>query len=209
MNNPLRKPFKYSFFNATLIIIGINLVVFALTSVNAKLGYYLSLNPVFIAKGHYYWQFVTYMFVHGNTSHLICNMLGLLIFSFNLERGLGSKEYLCFYLLSGIFSGFCSFLTYYFTKSYMVFLMGASGALYAVLFAYAVFFPRSIIYIWGIIPVPAPILVLVYALIELGSQFWGRGSNISHMTHLFGFLGAWLYIRFRMGIKPLRVWTGR
>ena len=83
--------------------------------------------------------------------------------------------------------------------------MGASGAIYSVLFFFFFFFPRSIIFIWGLIPVPAPVLVLIYALIEIGSQFLGS-SNVAHMTHLFGFLAAWLYFVIRMGIHPIKIW---
>ena len=83
--------------------------------------------------------------------------------------------------------------------------MGASGAIYAVLFAYAVCFPRSKLYVWGILPVPAPILVLVYAIIEIVEQFISS-SNIAHMTHLFGFAAAWLYFLIRMGIHPIKIW---
>ena len=67
------------------------------------------------------------------------------------------------------------------------------------------FFPRSIIFIWGIIPVPAPIMVLGYAVIEFVSQFVGS-SNVAHMTHLAGFGFAWLYFVVRMGVHPVRVW---
>lgn len=99
-----------------------------------------------------------------------------------------------------------AFSLFWFTGYYGVFLLGASGAVYAVLFAYAVFFPRSVIFIWGIVPVPAPVLVFIYALIELGSQFFGSGSNVAHMTHLFGFLAAWFYFVLRMGIHPIKIW---
>ena len=145
------------------------------------------------------------MFVHQNISHVFFNMLGLLVFGLNLEKAIGSKEFLLFYIVCGALSGFFSYLVYKFTGQYRIFLMGASGAIYSVLFAYAVFFPRSIIFIWGLIPVPAPVLVLIYALIEIGSQFL-ESSNVAHMTHLFGFLAAWLYFVIRMGIHPIKIW---
>ena len=153
-----------------------------------------------------YWQFFTYMFVHQNIQHVFFNMLALLVFGLGFERAVGSREFLLFYLICGALSGFFSFLVYRFTGQTRVFLLGASGAVYAVLFAYAVFFPRSVIFIWGLIPVPAPVLVFIYALIELGSQLFGSGSNIAHMTHLFGFLAAWLYFVIRMGIHPVKIW---
>ena len=104
-----------------------------------------------------WWQFFTYMFVHQGVSHIIFNMLALLFFGFSVEKAIGSKEFVLFYVVCGAIGGLLSFAVYYFTGSYNYFLMGASGSIYAVLFAYAVCFPRSVIYIWGIIPVPSPI----------------------------------------------------
>ena len=152
-----------------------------------------------------YWQFVTYMFVHSNLGHLFSNMLGLLFFGISVERSIGSKEFLLFYFLTGILCGVFSFFFYYFTEGYFVFLMGASGVIYAILLLFAVIFPRSTIYIWGIIPLQAPVLVIVYTIFELVSQFSGN-TNVAHYTHLAGFLFAWLYCLIRMGVNPWKVW---
>ncbi|MCR4580104.1 MAG: rhomboid family intramembrane serine protease [Treponema sp.] len=204
-----RRPFSYSFNRATLFIILINCTLFALCYLipgfYERLHYYASLNVLLVDQGHFYWQFFTYMFVHQNISHVFFNMFGLLVFGLALERAIGSKEFVLFYLVCGTLDGIFSYLVYKFTGQYRVFLMGASGAIYAVLFAYAVFFPRSIIYIWGIIPIPAPVLVAIYAVIEVASQFFSS-SNVAHFTHLFGFLSAWLYFVIRMGIHPLKIW---
>lgn len=205
-----RRPFQYSYSRITLTLIGINLLVYALQFVNQDLFraiyYYGAMNAYLVEQKHMYWQCFTYMFLHYDASHVICNMLGLLVFGLPLEKAIGSKEFSLFYLLCGTLSGFFSFLVYKFTGNYNAFLLGASGAIYAVLFAYAVFFPRSVIFIWGIVPVPAPVLVLIYTLIEIGSQFLGRQPNVAHMTHLFGFFAAWLYFVIRMGIHPLKIW---
>ncbi|MCH5292889.1 MAG: rhomboid family intramembrane serine protease [Treponema sp.] len=204
-----RRPFKYKYSRVTLLIILINCALFGLCYVIPgfynRLHYYCSLNVVLVERGHFYWQFVTCMFVHQNLSHLLLNMIGLLVFGLQVERAVGSSEFTLFYFLCGILAGFFSFLVYKFTGQYNVFLMGASGAIYAVLFAYAVLFPRSIIYIWGIIPLPAPLMVILYAVIEFGSQFFAS-DNVAHLTHLFGFLSAYLYFVIRMGIHPVKVW---
>ena len=206
----LRRPFPYVYRRTALSIIFINFVIFGLgflyPNLNEYVHYYGAMNPILVVKDHMYWQFISYMFVHQNISHVFFNMLALLVFGLNLEKAIGSREFLLFYLVCGALSGFFSFLVYWFTGYYRVFLLGASGAVYAVLFAYAVFFPRSVIFIWGIVPVPAPVLVFIYALIELGSQFFGSGSNVAHMTHLFGFLAAWFYFVLRMGIHPIKIW---
>ncbi|MDE5898636.1 MAG: rhomboid family intramembrane serine protease [Treponemataceae bacterium] len=202
----LRRPFQYCFFSATIILIVINVAVFFLTSMVPQLRVYLGLNPQLFLYGHFYWQPLSYLFVHANLMHLLSNMIGLLFFGITLERAVGSKEFLLLYFVCGVLSGILSLLFYIFSRNYGAVLIGASGALYAVLFAYAVVFPRAHIYIWGILPVPSPLLVAIYAGIELFSQFYRGGSNISHFTHLFGFAVAFLYFVVRMGINPVKVW---
>ncbi|MCF0241792.1 MAG: rhomboid family intramembrane serine protease [Treponema sp.] len=201
-----QKPFKYTFFNATLILAGINALVLVATFAIPNLPTLMALNPYNMIKMHWYWQPFTYMFVHGSISHLFWNMLVLVSFGIHLERALGSKEFILMYLVCGVISGLLSFGVYVLTGQYGVFLMGASGAIYAILFAYAVAFPRAVVYIWGLIPVPAPILVLIYTIIEVLSEVTGMGGSVAHLTHLFGFLAAFLYILIRMKINPFKVW---
>jgi len=200
-----RRPFKYTIFYATYILIAVNLLVFFLTYFNQYLKIYLSLNVRLVINQKMFWQFFTYMFVHKDFSHIFFNMLGLLIFGTSVEKAIGSKEFLLFYLLCGLLSGLLSFVIYFFTGAYGVLLMGASGAIYSVLFAYAVCYPNSRVFIWGIIPVRSPILVLIYTIIEIVSQVVSY-SNIAHMTHLLGFFVAWLYFIIRMGINPIKIW---
>lgn len=144
------------------------------------------------------------MFVHSGWSHIILNMLALVMFGLATEKAMGSSEFLLFYFFCGIFDGVLSLLLYW-ISGVNTLLVGASGAVYAVLLAFAVFYPRSILRIWGIIPVPAPLLVILYAVIELVSHFAGGGS-VAHLAHLMGFALAWLYFVVRIGINPLRVW---
>ena len=178
-----RRPFKYSYFNATLAIIIINLCVFLLEIFTPNIKFYCSLNVGCVIYRKMYWQFLTYMFVHQGWSHILLNMLGLFIFGSGLEKAIGSKEFILFYFVSGILSGLFSFIVYFFTGSLRVALLGASGAIYGVLFAYAVCFPRSTFFIWGILPIKAPIFVLVYTIIELAGQFFSS-SNVRNSLHI-------------------------
>ena len=154
------------------------------------------------------WQFMTYMFVHSGITHIVFNMLGLFFFGQAVERQMGSREFLLFYLLTGTLAGIFSFAVYFFTGSNVI-LLGASGAVYAVLFAYAVYFPDSRIFILGIIPIKAKTLVLIYTAIELFSQFGSYRSGVAHLTHLAGFGFAFLYFIVRLGINPIDELTGR
>lgn len=202
----IRRPFKYTFCNATFIIIGLNIACFILTAVWPALKFYFSLNVVSVIKSHYFWQFFTYMFTHADFSHLFLNMLGLLFFGLPVERSLGSKEFVLLYTVSGVLCGLFSFAFYFVSRYYNVLLLGASGAVYAILLAFSVIFPRSRIYIMGLIPVPAPLMIATYAIIALGSQLFGMNGSVAHMTHLAGFVVAWFYFLIRIGMNPWKVW---
>ena len=200
----IRRPFRYSFCNATLILIAVNVAVFLLTRLLPRLEALLSMNVVMVAGYHCFWQPVTYMFTHANFQHLFFNMLGLFFFGLPVEKTVGSKEFLLLYFFCGIMDGLISLAFYYLVGGYGVFLLGASGAVYSLLLAYAVIFPRSRIFVFGLIPLPAPVMVALYAAIEFLSQFSADGT--AHFTHLTGFALAWLYLRVRMGLKPVKIW---
>jgi membrane associated rhomboid family serine protease len=202
----LRKPFRYQLWNASFMLIGINVAVYLLIMLFPRLYNYLALNTVAVIRYRMYWQPFTYMFVHGGLTHLLFNMLGLVFFGISAEKAIGSKEFMLFYLVTGTVSGLVSLVMYIASGSYYVVLVGASGAVYAVLLAFAVFYPRSRIFIWGILPVPAPLLVLFYVGLAIFNQVFSMGRGIAHMTHLAGFAAAWLYLVIRMGVNPIKVW---
>jgi membrane associated rhomboid family serine protease len=200
----IRQPFRYQNSGTVYWLIGINVLIYiAMYYLKFhNLRYYLSMIPGLVLHG-WVWTFVTYMFVHGSFTHILFNMLGLFIFGIPVEREMGSKEFLLFYLVTGTLAGVFSFLVYYLTDT-PVMLMGASGAIFALELAFAVFFPRSIIYIWGIIPMRAPVMVLAFTALELFSSVFRQNSGVAHLTHLAGFGFAWLYLVIRLGINPWR-----
>ena len=199
----IRQPFRYQNNGTVYWLIGINILVFVAIHFLGfrRLTYYLSMIPGLVIKG-WVWTFVTYMFVHGGFSHILFNMLALFIFGMQVERYMGSREFLLFYFVTGTLAGIFSFVMYYLTGSYMVILMGASGAVFAVELAYAIFFPQSIIYIWGILPLRAPVMVLGFTAIELFNSIFARNTGVAHLTHLAGFGFAWLYFLVRFGMNP-------
>lgn len=180
-----------------------NLAVFVLCAVSPRLSYLLAMIPSLVLRG-WVWQFFTYMFVHGGVSHILFNMLSLYIFGRPVERELGSSEFLLCYCVVGTLSGIFSFLVYL-LLGWNVMLLGASGAIYGVLLLFAVFYPYARIYVFGIIPVRAPLLILIYFLIELYGGLFGRYGGVSHLTHLGGLLFAALYCVVRLKINPIEV----
>jgi membrane associated rhomboid family serine protease len=201
----IRQPFRYYNYGAVYWLIGINVLLFVAMHYLGfqRLIFNMSMIPGLVLRGRI-WTFVTYMFVHGSVTHILFNMLALFFFGIHVERQMGSKEFLLFYFVTGALAGVFSFLVYYFTGSSRVILMGASGAVFAVELAYAIFFPTSVIYLWGIIPLRAPVMVLGFTALELFFSIFNRGSGVAHLTHLAGFAFAWLYFVIRFGINPWR-----
>ena len=206
--NLIRRPFRYRNDNVVFILIGLNLLVYLVELFFKSFPVipYLSMIPVAVIRGGWIWQFVTYMFVHDprSISHLLFNMFALFIFGNQVERHMGSREFLLYYFVSGILAGIFSFLAYLFTGYFWVTLMGASGAIFAVQLAFAVFFPNSVVYLWGILPLRAPVMVLGFTALEIILMITGLGGNVAHTTHLAGFGFGWLYFVVRFGINPWR-----
>ena len=144
----LNKKFKYTYSNAAIYIVLINvLVFFAVNYTNiafkgVRLVYWLSLIPGCINMG-WVWQFLTYMFVHGSVWHLFFNMFALIMFGRTLERFLGTREFVLFYFLCGILGGVISYVFYLVQGVTGIAVMGASGSIYALLFLCAVLFPSA------------------------------------------------------------------
>ncbi|MBN1695922.1 MAG: rhomboid family intramembrane serine protease [Spirochaetales bacterium] len=201
----IRRPVRYTFYNVTFILIGINVGIFLLNQLFPSSFFVLGLfsQAGVMARG-YFWQVFTYMFVHSpaNLFHLIFNMFGLLIFGSALERRLGSNEFLALYLVTGTATGIVAFL-------FGLNVVGASGALYALLLGYATLFPDATILMSFIIPVKAPIAVLIFTALSVFFYFTDRTSGISHLAHLAGIVFGYLYFWIRLKMNPIRIFMDR
>ncbi len=138
------------------------------------------------------WSFVTYMFVHGDFWHLFFNMLALFFFGPPVEERLGSRGFLKYYTICGLIGG--AVLAFIFAPHAM--LIGASGAVYAVMLAFAYYWPDVPIYIWGIFPVKAKWLVIAFAVASVLFMIRPDGSTTAHWAHFGGFAVGFLYLKF-------------
>ncbi|MGQ0646988.1 MAG: rhomboid family intramembrane serine protease [Gemmatimonadaceae bacterium] len=137
------------------------------------------------------WTLVTYMFLHGGLMHLVFNMLGLFFFGPRVEDRLGSRQFGILYFVSGIAGAVLSL-----ALSPRSPILGASAAVFGVMLAFAYFWPREPILIWGVLPVPARVLVIITTVLALYSGFGGVRSGIAHFAHLGGYAGAFLYLKW-------------
>jgi membrane associated rhomboid family serine protease len=195
-----KRYFPYKNYNITIILLVINVVVFFLTQFSPEIYYLLMLNPESVFQNGFFWQVATYMFVHSPIylSHIFFNMLALIIFGLHIERRLGSIEFLIYYLVTGIAGGIVAlFLN--------IPVVGASGAIYGLLLAFATLFPRADILLFFLIPVKAPILVLIFAGMAIFFQITGAQSGVAHLIHLTGLAAGYFYFLLRLGINPVKV----
>ncbi len=193
-------------YNISFAIIIINVTIFLLSYILLKaqivrLDVYMVLNPTLFLKYKHYWSPISYMFAHANISHLFFNMFAIFVFGHSIEDKMGSVGFTIYYLITGALAGVFS-LVIYTVLNINVLLLGASGAIYALLFAYAVFYPNRKLYIFGLIPISPPILILLYAGFDIYSQIFGS-SGVAHITHLSGFLFAYFYFKVVFKINPI------
>jgi membrane associated rhomboid family serine protease len=210
MASILRRPLRYSYYNATIILIVVNILVFLFKSVDhSGVLVYFYLIPDYVLQAGAWWQVVTYMFVHASWGHIFFNMLALFIFGIQVERHMGSTEFLLFYFVCGIGAGIVTLFFNSATGQGMIPVVGASGAIFGLLLAFAAFFPDARIFVFGIIPIRAPVAVAGYAVIEIVSQLVSPQSGVAHLAHLSGLAFAYVYLVVRYGINPIAVFFRR
>jgi len=141
------------------------------------------------------WQLITYQFMHGGFWHIFFNMFMLWMFGASIEEIFGSKKFLTFYLLAGISAGlFQLFITPLLGGQGAV-TIGASGAIYGVMIAFALFFPDSLIFIYFLFPVKAKYFIGFMIALEFLAVD-SASSGVAHLAHLGGAIFAFLYIMF-------------
>ncbi|HUG38842.1 MAG TPA: rhomboid family intramembrane serine protease [Longimicrobiales bacterium] len=167
-----------------------NVVVYVLAQPGTMLYHLFMFVPAWVLQRP--WTPVTYMFLHANLWHILFNMLGLYFFGPRLEARIGARDFVLLYVTAGLTGALLSFFFEFGAP-----IVGASGAIFGVLLGFAHFWPHERIYIWGILPVPARLMVIGFAMLSIYSGLSGSGAGIAHFAHLGGFAGAWAYLRIR------------
>lgn len=158
---------------------------------SSQLIHIFGLTPILVKKG-FIWQPITYMFLHGGLFHLLFNMFVLWMFGCEIERTWGTREFVKYYFLTGIGAGlFTLFLSF---NSHIP-TIGASGAIFGILVAFALMFPDRLIYLYFLIPIKAKYLVAFFAVIELLASFRHTSDGIGHFAHLGGMIVGYVYIK--------------
>jgi membrane associated rhomboid family serine protease len=206
-NNLLPPVLKYLLIINVAIFVIQNFFIGYHSSANAMIQSYFALqplgtNPTGPGFGSFYpWQLISYQFLHDGFMHVGFNMFALWMFGAELETLWGSKKFLFYYLLSGIGAGLAQlFISPLLTEVGPT--IGASGAVYGILLAFGLTFPKRPIFMFPLfIPIPARIFVLGYAVIELYSGITGS-DGVAHFAHLGGAATGFLLLRYgdKLGI---------
>src|SRR5437868_5308887 len=182
-------------------LILINVVVFVLDflagpTIHSALMAFFALTAEGAVKNFLVWQIFTYMFLHGGFTHLLFNMLTLWFFGTQLERDWGTRRFLKYYFLCGMAAGVCVLIANLLTRD--VATIGASGAIFGVLVAFAVLYPNQTVLMNFLFPIKAKYMVMIYAAIELLFPFRLGQSGVSTIAHLGGMAFGYVYLKGRL-----------
>jgi membrane associated rhomboid family serine protease len=172
--------------NQTIIIIAVTCLVSYLAWQNRQLMERLIFWSPAIKEGQVE-RFVTHGFIHADGMHLLFNMFTFYFFGSFLEpfyrQYFGGAGFVIFYLAAIVVAMLPSYFKHKDDRNYMS--LGASGAVSAVLFAYILFAPWELLYLFGAIPVPAILFAVAYVWYSIKAHNKAN-DNINHMAHLYG-----------------------
>jgi membrane associated rhomboid family serine protease len=139
------------------------------------------------------WQPVTYLFLHGNIWHLVFNLFALWMFGMPVESQWGERDFLKYYFICGIGAALAHLAL---APHSTVPVIGASGAVYGLLVAFAMLYPDAVVYLYFLIPIKAAHMAILFGLIEFFAGATGSTPGVARFAHLGGMLTGYLYIRW-------------
>jgi membrane associated rhomboid family serine protease len=209
--NPYRWHSPYTGFGSSLTktvktLIIINVVLFILIHLAPKFEWLtlFGLVPRYVFGRLRIWQLATYMFLHLGLWHLVINMLMLGFFGPAIESAWGKGEFLFYYFFCGIGAGLCSWVTALHSS---IPVIGASGAIFGVLVAYAMMFPETVILLFFIFPMKIKHAVLALAGINLLGALSSTSAGVAYFAHLGGGLFGYLYLKNEWVRRQISSWN--
>ncbi|MGH9348927.1 MAG: rhomboid family intramembrane serine protease [Vicinamibacterales bacterium] len=213
---PAAGTFAYSFGPGPLTpaikaLIIANVAMYLLAFIAPAVTMRLGLQPASVFGELAIWRPLTYMFLHGGIFHLLFNMLALWMFGVDLERRWGTQAFTRYYFLTGIGAGLSSVIISLMPLAsvrslYDVPTVGASGAIYGLILAWAIVFPHRTILFMMLFPIPAKVFAIIMGAIAfLSAVSAGGGGAVNQIAHLGGMVVGWVYLKgpanFRLDLK--------
>ena len=177
-----------------------NVVMFLATLIYEPIILLLGLTPQIVVERFWIWQLATYLFLHGGPVHILFNMLGVWMFGVELERLWGTRQFLKYYAITGIGAGLTVLAVGLVlgsgSETYRFPTIGASGALYGLLVAFAYYYPDRPLLMFFLFPIPAKYFVMIVGAMAFLSA---PQSRVSEAAHLGGLVIGYLYLRAGRG----------
>jgi membrane associated rhomboid family serine protease len=143
------------------------------------------------------WQLVTYGFLHGPLTHIFFNMFALYMFGSDIERWMGAKRFLTYYMVCVVGAAVAQLIVMALTNSAPIPTVGASGGIFGILLAFGMAFPdRRVMLLLPPIPMKAKWFVTIYGAIELAMGVFGTQQGVAHFAHLGGMAAGYGLIRY-------------
>lgn len=139
------------------------------------------------------WQPLTYLFLHGNLWHLIFNLFALWMFGMPVEAQWGERDFLKYYFLCGWGAALMHLAL---APHSTIPVIGASGAVYGLLVAFAMLYPDAVVYLYFLIPIKAAHMAILFGAIEFFAGATGSTPGVARFAHLGGMVTGYLYIRW-------------
>jgi membrane associated rhomboid family serine protease len=176
-----------------------NGIIYLIRFLNLNLYLFLTNNFALHAYDVFYefkiWQLVSYMFLHGDFWHIFFNMFIFWMFGNELEAEWGSREFVKYYFICGIGAGVLNILLTPADPAYPG-TVGASGAIYGIMVAYALRYPDRPVYIYFLFPVKVKYLVGFLFIISFFSTWNSQSDGIAHAAHLGGMVVGFIYLKY-------------
>jgi len=187
----------------TTALIAANVAMFLLEQIAPGLVFAFALWPLGTGQaggpGFAPWQLVSYSFLHGSVLHVAFNMFALYMFGGMVERVFGARRYLMYYFAC-VVSAALTQLAFAALSGGVYPTVGASGGVFGLLLAYALYFPNNrVMLLFPPIPMRARTFVLFYAAIELFLGVTGTQEGVAHFAHLGGMIGGFALLRYWHG----------
>jgi rhomboid family protein len=154
---------------------------------------YLGLIPHQVVDHYWLWQPFTYLFLHGGLFHWLFNMLIFWMFGAELERRWGTTEFVKYFFITGLGAAACVLAL---SPHSSIPTIGASGAVFGLIVAFAMIYPNAVLYMYFLIPLKVWQAAVLFAFIEFFAGLQGGGLGISRFAHLGGMLTGFLYLKF-------------
>ncbi|RNC83702.1 MAG: rhomboid family intramembrane serine protease [Balneola sp.] len=170
----------------TFILIGINVLVFIAVYQTPRIMEVGMFIPYRTVRNNTWYELITSGFLHGGLTHLLFNMITLLVFGPVIEHTIGQEHFLILYFTGLLASSVPSLIKHRDNPEYAT--IGASGAVESVLFAYIIMYPfEKLVSI--LLPIPIPAFVL--GILFIGYSIWAskKEGKINHEAHIAG--AAW------------------